>query len=96
MHPKPEIPDAAWRLWTAEAPQAAGHESTGSTGTLHSWCYGYYAVRAVKTNVNPSDIQDSLSSLRKLAAKNKPSEMPKGGWLELASTVANNYLESNL
>jgi hypothetical protein len=96
VDPKTKIPYSPCRLWTPEARQAAGHKSTGSTGTLHSWCYGYYAVRAVKTNVNPSDIKDSLSLLRKLAAKNKPNEMPKGGWLELASTVANNYLESNL
>jgi hypothetical protein len=50
-------------------------------------------MRAVKTNENPSNIKDSLSSLLKLAAKNKPNEMPKGGWLEPALTVANNYQE---
>jgi hypothetical protein len=94
VDPKMKIPYSPCWLWTPEVRRTAGHKSTGSAGpTLHSWCYAYYAVGGVKTSVNASGIQDSLSSLQKLAAKKKPNEMPKGGWLELASTVANNFLK---
>jgi hypothetical protein len=95
VDPETKIPCSPCRLWTAEARRAAGHKSTGSTATLNSWSCAYFAVRIVKKNENPSDIKDSLSSLRKIAVKNKPDIMPKGGWVELASTIATKYLLEN-
>jgi hypothetical protein len=92
VDPDTKIPYSPCRLWTPEARKLAGHKSTGSTATLNSWCSAYFAVRVVKKSENPSDMKDSVSSLRKLGTDNKPDEMPAGGWVALALTVANNYM----
>jgi hypothetical protein len=95
VDPDRKIPYSPIRLWTSEDRKLAGYKSTGPTATLSSWSAAYFAVRVVKKNEDPSDIKDSLSSLRKQATKNKPDQMPKGGWVDLALTVANNYILEN-
>ena len=80
-------PYSPCRLWTDKARKEAG---ISKDSKFTAWCCAYFAVREIIKG-DPKNINDKLTSLRKLGTESKPSNM-KGGWSDLASSIATRYL----
>jgi hypothetical protein len=80
-------PYSPCRLWTDKARKEAG---ISKDSKFTAWCCAYFAVREIIKG-NPKNIHEKLTSLRKLGTESKPSNM-KGGWSDLASSIATRYL----